>query len=239
MTPPLVLNTTRPMLDRRIRWRRVLIYVGVTLFCFFLAGTHDYELYHQFKPIDTGEQDWHRMLRVLGYVPLWGAAALAMACLDFRLIRVQGFTLAMARPILLLLAVLSTAALVEPIKIITRRVRPDLSHGEWMWRSWLDRPFDAGGLCTPSSHAAIAFAACFMLCKLHPRATPVWIALAIGCGVTRVINHAHFLSDIVISAALALAVVDMWWNQHRRTLARLQPPAATQASPADAIPGGD
>ncbi len=37
---------------------------------------------------------------------------------------------------------------------------------------------------------------------LNPRAraAPVLLALAAGCGLTRVFAHAHFLSDVVVGA---------------------------------------
>jgi membrane-associated phospholipid phosphatase len=95
-----------------------------------------------------------------------------------------------------------------------RRLRPDSFDGLWVWRPWSEDPISGSGLSLPSGHTATAFGAAWMLCLLFPRAAPVWMLLAIGCAVTRVINHSHFVSDVFISAMLSYAVARALWHWH-------------------------
>ena len=53
----------------------------------------------------------------------------------------------------------------------------------------------------------------FVLCRLWPRAWPVWIGLGVGCALTRVQAHAHFLSDVVTAGVAAWFVVEMSWRK--------------------------
>jgi membrane-associated phospholipid phosphatase len=62
----------------------------------------------------------------------------------------------------------------------------------------------------------VAFAAAWVLCRLHPRASPVWLALAVGCAFTRLVSHAHLLSDVVVAAVAAYAVVWVVWRWEAR-----------------------
>ncbi len=69
-------------------------------------------------------------------------------------------------------------------------------------------------------HGAVAFGAAFMLWRLHPRAAPVWMALACGCGATRVLSRAHFVSDVVASAFVGFGVAWALWRWHLANVAR-------------------
>ena len=45
-----------------------------------------------------------------------------------------------------------------------------------------------------------------MLARLYPRAPWVFFVLAAGCGITRILARAHFLSDVVLAAGLGWVV---------------------------------
>jgi len=57
-----------------------------------------------------------------------------------------------------------------------------------------------------SSHAAVAFGACFALSIMIPRGTVVFLLLAIGCSVSRLLVGAHYLSDTYAAVLLAFIV---------------------------------
>jgi membrane-associated phospholipid phosphatase len=78
--------------------------------------------------------------------------------------------------------------------------------GEYGFRAFSERTWSTAGLALPSSHALVAFAGAAMLARLYPRARWVGYVLAAGCGVTRVLAHAHFLSDVVMAAGLGWVV---------------------------------
>jgi len=161
--------------------------------------------------------DWYRALRSVGFLPVWLVISVAMALINTQSTNsTQDLRVALRWPLLLSAAVLLAGGLGEILKVLIRRERPLLTGGEYVLRSFADRPLEGGELGMPSTHAAVAFAAAWMLCRMYPRAAPVWLALATGCAVTRVLDGAHFLSDTVLAAAVAFVVVrQLWiWSNH-------------------------
>lgn len=156
------------------------------------------------------DDDWGRMLRVMGFVPLWLAAAGALVLHDAPLREISRWA-RWARGTLLVAGVAGSGIAGELLKLVLRRERPRAHEGEYVFRSFTERPFSSGGLAWPSSHAIVAFGAAAMLSRLFPRAWLVWWALAWGCALTRVADQAHFVSDVVTSAVVAwLAVAGVW-----------------------------
>jgi membrane-associated phospholipid phosphatase len=65
----------------------------------------------------------------------------------------------------------------------------------------------------------VAFGAAWMLSYLFPRARWVWITLAAGCGLSRVLAQAHFVSDVVVAALAAFATTTWLWRRYGPTSA--------------------
>lgn len=161
---------------------------------------------HLFAP-GIGSHDWGRFLRVLGFLPLWWVAGTAA--------RLNASSAAGHRGALLLMAAPTIAgALDEILKLLVRRERPGPNAGEYVFRSFADRPFSTRGLGMPSSHTIVAFAAATILSRLWPRARPIWYGLAAGCALTRVMSRAHFLSDVVVGALAGWAVGSLLWRAY-------------------------
>ncbi len=150
--------------------------------------------------------DFGRMLRVFGYVPVWLALAAALVLHDEPLGRGRWW-----RGGLLVAGVAAAGIAGELLKLLLRRERPRAHEGEYVFRAFSERPFSTGGLAWPSSHAIVAFGAAAMLSRLFPRARIVFWALAWGCGLSRVADGAHFVSDVVTAAVAAWLVVDRVW----------------------------
>jgi len=166
-------------------------------------------------------EDWGRMLRVQGFWPLWLLAAAALVLNDWHR-RVNGALYpAIMRGWLLIASATSAGIAGEILKLLLRRERPRAHAGEYVFRSFSERTFSTGGLALPSSHAIVAFGAACMLARLFPRAWPVWYLLAAGCGLTRVLDRAHFVSDVVVSALVAWAIAAWLWTRHRRRIERV------------------
>jgi membrane-associated phospholipid phosphatase len=157
------------------------------------------------------ERDWGRLLRVTGFMGTWVALALAVGLHD------AGARPALVRPRrrawLLLLAPGVAGLAAEILKIVIRRERPALHDGLYGFRPWSERTFSGGGLAFPSSHTAVAFGGAAMLGFLFPRARWVGYVLAAGCGGTRIMARAHFLSDVVLAAGIGWLVA---WGMARR-----------------------
>ncbi len=58
----------------------------------------------------------------------------------------------------------------------------------------------------PSGHAATSFAAATVLSAAVPRATPIWVLLAVAIAFSRVYVGVHYPLDVVAGAALGIAV---------------------------------
>jgi membrane-associated phospholipid phosphatase len=151
-------------------------------------------------------REWYQMLRQVGYVPTYIAGALAMTLVALRRAGRRLPTLDDARPgILLMLSVLLSGGAGEALKLIIGRSRP-LGGTEYDFRPFLSDFFDGTNLGMPASHAVIAFAGAFALARLYPGCGPVVIALAAGCGLSRVLPGAHFASDVYGAGVVAYTV---------------------------------
>ena len=138
-----------------------------------------------------GGADGHRALRIAGFLPVWMAIGAALS-----LHRRQA-----SIGLGLLLSAGLSGLLAELGKLLIRRARPSASEAY----TFLPLPSDlsTAGLGMPSSHTAVAFGGAFLLARLYPRVGPVVVLWAAGCGLTRILDGAHFLSDVVAAAALA------------------------------------
>ena len=144
------------------------------------------------------ETDWGRMLRNFGYLPFWLLAAIALALHD-RESREWWRRAAM-------LAAAPTAAGIigELLKIVVRRQRPPDVGSAYAFRAFADHPFSSRGLGFPSSHAVVAFGAAAILSRMFPRARVVWYAAAASCAFSRLLAHAHYLSDVVAGGVIGV-----------------------------------
>lgn len=183
---------------RRTSLRRVVILGVLAALTFVLALLLDRAVFDLFHQPSAERRDWARMFRVCGYVPTWLLVAAALILAGER-------TAARLRRCgaELIAAVLVAGGLAELLKLAVRRLRPAEEWGAYQFRPFDERLWSTGGLGLPSSHAAVAFAAAFVLWRFFPRAWPVWLVLPIGCGLTRLLDRAHYFSDIHAAAAVA------------------------------------
>ena len=89
-----------------------------------------------------------------------------------------------------------------------------------MFRPWQQDTLSTTGLAWPSSHAAVAFAAAFVLSRMHPRATAIWLLIGVACALTRLIHNDHFVSDVVAGALIGSGVA-MALSMRRAASSRL------------------
>jgi membrane-associated phospholipid phosphatase len=185
-------------------WTRALLLFAVAI---IVAHLLDPLAFRYVRLGDVNNEDWGRMLRVMGFVPLWlaaGAALVLQQRTPWRRIPRSGGGLIVAG------AVLGGIA-AELLKLIVRRRRP-AELGEYVFRPFTDRTLSTGGLGMPSSHALVAFGAAAVLSRIFPRARIIWWTLAWGCGFTRVATGAHFLSDVVVAACVGWLVGALVWR---------------------------
>lgn len=90
-------------------------------------------------------------------------------------------------------------------KLLVSRQRPKWFTGsEWVSTftgflpGWQNMKFQS----LPSGDAAIAFLVSFILAGYFPRHRPIFYILAAGCAASRVVLRYHYLSDVILGAAL-------------------------------------
>lgn len=152
-------------------------------------------------------RDWYRMLRILGYLPTWIVLAVALYLND-RSGKIGSATI--RRPghrAVMLIAAPAVAGLgAELFKRLIGRERPGFGEQLYSFKPFLSGFVDDSNLGLPSSHAAVAFGGAFILVYLFPRIWPIAICGAIGCGLSRLLAGAHYLTDVYAAAGLGYAV---------------------------------
>ncbi len=151
----------------------------------------------------VNERDWGRLLRSMGYLPLWVFVSLAFW------LHAPAMPGPRRRAGLLLFAPAVSGLVAELTKLLIRRLRPDPAHFGYVFRTFADSPLSGKNLGMPSSHVMVAFGGAFALAYLFPRTRWVWFALAAGCALTRMLSLGHFLSDTVAAVVLAWIVVSL------------------------------
>jgi membrane-associated phospholipid phosphatase len=194
-----------------------------------IAGAHllDGVAFQFLRVEDIYGEDWGRLLRVLGFLPLWLLVGIAIV-LEDETPRAQ---LVRSRGALLFYAATLGGLAAELLKLLFRRLRPG-ELGAYAFRPFSERTFSTSGLAMPSSHALVAFSAAALLAHAFPRARFIWWALAWGCGLSRVAAGAHFLSDVVVAAVVGWLIGHGVWSlrdQGRDERAAAAFPAPTEA----------
>ncbi|MGH7469575.1 MAG: phosphatase PAP2 family protein [Longimicrobiales bacterium] len=193
---------------------RTLAHVTVALAAIVLAHLLDGWTYRNVRVENIYSEDWGRMLRVMGFLPLWFMAAIALW--------LHERPATWRRPLMLALSPALAGLAAELLKLLLRRERPNAHDGLYYFRPFTERTFSTGGLALPSSHAVVAFGAAAILSRLFPRARTIWWALAWGCGLTRVAAGAHFVSDVVVAAIVGWLVGAGVWKWLSRSKAATQ-----------------
>lgn len=215
--------TQKPTSERNTS--RAVALVAVALLGFVVASSVDGLAYRTLVDAAAERQDWAKMLRSCGYWPTWLLIGLAMVIIDWReRAPVWPKTDRWTRGVLLWVSTGMGGLAAEMLKLIARRERPDMTDGAYVFRSIGDHLLSTSGLGLPSSHAAVAFAASWVLTRLYPAAMPLWLGLGVGCSLTRVLDRAHFLSDVYAGALVGIGVAELLWRAHvRNHAARLGP----------------
>lgn len=183
----------------------VLALVGATLL--------DDWAYQHLVMKNVYERDWGRMLRIAGFLPTWAIVSLGIFLGQSSHSGAAGLPRRKVYAFLPLIAAIGAGLAAEILKLLLRRERPSAHDGEYFFRAWSDRPFSTGGLALPSSHTLLAFGAAAMLARMYPRGRWLWYAVAAGCGLTRVLARAHFVSDIALAAVVGWAVTALIWRR--------------------------
>lgn len=194
--------------------RRPLLLLAIAVAALISAHLLDPFAFRTLRVSNVYGDDLGRMLRVMGFVPLWLCAGIALMLHERTPVR----SALRSRGGLIIAGATLGGAFAELLKLLVRRLRPG-EFGEYVLRPYTERPFSTGGLGMPSSHALVAFGAAAVLSRIFPRAWMIWWGLAWGCALTRVASGAHFLSDVVAAAAIGWGVGALVWQWRSREVA--------------------
>ncbi len=198
-------STGTALLAQRVEPRDLWRGLGITLVLFALACVVDREVYQRVSFPAVYDKDWGRLLRIVGFLPTWIALAVGIALAEGA--EIARRPRARRRGWLLFWGAAGSGIAAELLKLTLRRERPGPHDGLHVFRDFADRTFSSAGLALPSSHTMVAFGGAAMLARLYPRARWVGYTLAGGCGLSRVLHRAHFLSDVVLAAGMGWLVV--------------------------------
>lgn len=193
----------RRFVRRRLARNAAAVALVLLLLLFALPGL-DRWLYHgayvgDARLADLGQRDWYRTLRVVGTLWLWVPLCLAW----FVASRTERGRDSAVRA-LAAAAVSGVAASI--VEFLAGRLRPNQSDGVHAFRGVLERFGNTRDLAFPSSHAAVAFGAAFLVWFVSPRAGVIALLMACGCGWTRMLSGAHYATDVLGAAVLGYAL---------------------------------
>jgi membrane-associated phospholipid phosphatase len=98
----------------------------------------------------------------------------------------------------------------RPFHLLDNQGNPRLAPFELApFRGGMGGLFVSKNLCFPSGHAALAFATAEALAMLYPRARWAFYVVATLVAAERVMENAHYLSDVVGAAVLGIAGVHL------------------------------
>ncbi len=115
----------------------------------------------------------------------------------------------------LLLSGMLGGLLYSVIKWLAGRRRPLLAIDPWGFHPFpggFAGMFTRGGLSFPSGHACLSFATATTLALAVPRWRWLWFSLAAIVAAERVLENAHYLSDVVAGAGIGVLCGWIMWK---------------------------
>ncbi len=123
-------------------------------------------------------------------------------------------------------AMIHSAVVVQLLKHLFGRTRPFVKNGKDVWygpRAFMKRYSDGGFSpydSFPSGHTITAFSLAAVIAE---RSDHFWVdvaaySLAGLCGLSRLTEHDHWLSDVVVGAAMGVAIGKLVVRNHERRL---------------------
>ncbi|MGD8453351.1 MAG: phosphatase PAP2 family protein [Phycisphaerae bacterium] len=105
-----------------------------------------------------------------------------------------------------LVSVLCAVVVANVAQAAIGRQRPNQAGGQLAFTTPMVSLFERQGVCFPSGEAAMAFALACVLSRLYPGGRAAFYVLAVCTASARLVNGAHFLSDVVAGAMAGVLV---------------------------------
>ena len=197
-----------PLHARGLSRRTLALLTLAAVVALVIAHLLDGTAHHYIHNVKASAKALPKMFRGSGYLPMWVLVATALVLIDSVHVKTQGWGKALNRGLPLLISAALTGGVTELLKITVRRMRPP--DGDWdghyLFKPLSQGLFNGSDIGFPSSHTGVSFGAMAMLTILYPRAAAVWIIIGCGCAAQRLLERAHFLSDVTMSAITGFVV---------------------------------
>ena len=249
-TPTDTLGSMSPARNRVLitRLLRMAAFLCVAALLFALALQLDPAVYQYVNNRQGVPPEIYWMLYQIGQYTTWIAISPVVMVAHWLLTARKSALFSYERSLIVIWAPLLAGFFALAAKLLVRRVRPDSTGGEYVFRSFDVGAWDTTALGFPSGHAAVAFGGAVMLSLMFPRLAPIWLPVAALCALSRLLTQAHFLSDVtggalvgVVSAWIVWFVYERWCDRRDPVLLRTwrlwqrrkqSPAGSAQSSPA-------
>lgn len=192
-----------------------------------MNGPQDVRLADRLVRTHVETYDWYKVLRSVGNIIPWmvvSGCVLGAGWHERRNVPRPAFGVVQrtyvdlpSRALLITLAPALAGLGADILKPIFQRHRPDET-AAYVFNWFGGAAVEPHAFGLPSSHAAVAFGAATIIAKLYPGTVWVIYPLAIGCGLSRMLVGAHFLSDVYVGALLGYAVAAGLYRAFSRPL---------------------
>lgn len=180
----------------------ILLAIGIACFAIDRRAVH---VFHERIPLKMFRKIWRTTDYAKGAFWLLGSSILFVVAWILERVAGPNPLLHVAwRAALAFLASLAIAsAVLHGIKLVLGRRRPrdELEHEFYGFRLF---HYDSQHDSFPSGHAMTVFCVAVILSGVLPSLALLWFALALYLALTRAFLNAHFLSDVMIGAAIGL-----------------------------------
>ena len=205
-----IVGSSPPHAAGYMKWRVVALWGVVLVLALLIDGTVAREARH-WRELVLGSEVFHE-IKEGGHVGMTLVICVLLATLHRDRWRAVS---------LLVLSVVIVSLLRYPIALATARIRPIVHVDPFSFFNFDTPGFWHGrNLSFPSGHASLAFASAAALTYLVPRGRMLFFAAAGLVALERVLESAHYVSDVVAAALLgmiafklALRVHDWIWNR--------------------------
>jgi membrane-associated phospholipid phosphatase len=210
-------------MTRTVRTRAIIVAAALVA-GFVVLTLLDGRIYRAIDPslasrewLDT--QLWYLVLRHTGSLWTWLVVGVGLIALDlYRRSKPRATPTPLAawrRGVFVACSAGAAGLAAELLKLVIARERPAtiralddgteaLVYQGYQFRGLFAGFVDGSNLGLPSSHAATAAGGAFAIALLAPRVGLLAVALAVGCGISRLLTGAHFATDVYAGLAVGL-----------------------------------
>lgn len=184
-------------------WSWTWVWLGVALVIVGFAGVDRWFYEHVSKVLDVQDRPLHRDFYATTR-PFWllcryafGHGLVALGVCVYLLLKTPRRIHEVAVAVM---SVLAVAVFINMMQGAIGRLRPNQAESHFAFVELFSQVFTKQGVSFPSGEAATAFAIACVMTRLVPRWRFVWYVAAAVASAARLVNGAHYVSDVAAGA---------------------------------------